>query len=168
MGIFLFEILLLSKHFFRNLEIPFCRRSYCKAKGDLLSKYQIYPESKYTPKNIMKSIEVSSTFKESFDRFSSCCCGLYIINSVLKSLIFRYFHSLYLHKRSTPSLTRFIERILLHAEVNIISVFDICVFAKRNYRVLVRVFVCVHICMCFLVSMFPCFCVLFLHDTSKM
>ena len=37
-----------------------------------------------------------------------------------------------------------------------------CVFAKRNYRVLVRVCVCVRVCV------FPCFRVsVFLHDNSK-
>ena len=35
-----------------------------------------------------------------------------------------------------------------------------CVFAKRNYRVLIRVFVCIRVCVC----VFPC---VFLHDNSR-
>ena len=37
-----------------------------------------------------------------------------------------------------------------------------CVFGKRNYRVLIRVYLCVCACVC----VYPCLCV-FLHDNSK-
>ena len=35
----------------------------------------------------------------------------------------------------------------------------ICVFAKRNYRVLVRVFLCVRVCVCVCVCVCACVCV---------
>ena len=54
----------------------------------------------------------------------------------------------------------------------IFSIYYSCVFAKRNYRVLVRVCVCVFVHVCVCVCLFVCACVyvclcVFLHDNSK-